>query len=193
MKILVSEEVIFHSRILVTYWCFYWPSNRRIHITKETLRYLGSDYRVEPGHGVERNTYLRDHNIETFLIIPSDKYRDVSQLALFISWVMDRLVPRVRCTCWLHRWIWSRRVQVFDAFYTFSFSTTPRRPAATTRWTATPPPKNFALWDTLNTPSRIFTASKWHSSWQPPEPSVSGAKGALCPLIDSNLVTGCEL
>jgi len=48
----------------------------RIHITKETLRYLGSDYRVEPGHGGERNGYLRDHNIETFLIIPSDKYRD---------------------------------------------------------------------------------------------------------------------
>ncbi|EFX90212.1 adenylyl cyclase, partial [Daphnia pulex] len=50
----------------------------RIHITKETLKYLGSDYRVEPGHGGERNGYLRDHNIETFLIIPSDKYRDVS-------------------------------------------------------------------------------------------------------------------
>ncbi|XP_057377418.1 adenylate cyclase type 5-like [Daphnia carinata] len=48
----------------------------RIHITKETLKYLGSDYRVEPGHGGERNGYLRDHNIETFLIIPSDKYRD---------------------------------------------------------------------------------------------------------------------
>lgn len=52
--------------------------NRRIHITKDTLRYLGSDYRVEPGHGGERNGFLRDHNIETFLIIPSDKYRDVN-------------------------------------------------------------------------------------------------------------------
>ena len=51
---------------------------RRIHITKDTLRYLGSDYRVEPGHGGERNGFLRDHNIETFLIIPSDKYRDVT-------------------------------------------------------------------------------------------------------------------
>lgn len=57
--------------------------DRRIHITKETLRYLGSDYRVEPGHGGDRNGYLRDHNIETFLIIPSDKYRDVSTLFLF--------------------------------------------------------------------------------------------------------------
>ncbi|XP_023704779.1 adenylate cyclase type 5 isoform X2 [Cryptotermes secundus] len=47
----------------------------RVHITKETLRYLDGDYAVEPGHGGERNAYLRDHNIETFLIVPADTYR----------------------------------------------------------------------------------------------------------------------
>jgi adenylate cyclase 5 len=51
---------------------------RRVHITKETLRYLDGDYEVEPGHGGERNAYLRDHNIETFLIVPADTYRTVS-------------------------------------------------------------------------------------------------------------------
>jgi len=51
---------------------------RRIHITKETLRFLGGDYAVEPGYGGERNAYLRDHNIETFLIVPADTYRVVS-------------------------------------------------------------------------------------------------------------------
>ena len=41
---------------------------RRVHITEETLSYLNGDYAVEAGNGVERNTYLRDHNIETYLI-----------------------------------------------------------------------------------------------------------------------------
>jgi len=54
---------------------------RRIHITKETLRFLDGDYAVEPGHGGERNAYLRDHNIETFLIVPADTYRVVSSSA----------------------------------------------------------------------------------------------------------------
>ncbi|XP_047740050.1 adenylate cyclase type 5 [Hyalella azteca] len=48
----------------------------RIHITSETLKSLGEDYRVEAGHGGDRNAYLKTHNIETFLIVPSDEYRD---------------------------------------------------------------------------------------------------------------------
>lgn len=51
---------------------------RRVHITRETLQCLGDDYRVEPGHGDQRNAYLKDHNIETFLIVPDDTSRVVS-------------------------------------------------------------------------------------------------------------------
>ncbi|KAL1116460.1 hypothetical protein AAG570_004933, partial [Ranatra chinensis] len=47
----------------------------RVHITKETLRYLNGDYQVEPGDGGDRNSYLRDHNIETFLIVPPDNFK----------------------------------------------------------------------------------------------------------------------
>ncbi|XP_023223232.1 adenylate cyclase type 5-like [Centruroides sculpturatus] len=50
----------------------------RIHITKETLKCLNGDYEVEPGNGGERNAYLRDHNIETYLIIMDDKQRPVN-------------------------------------------------------------------------------------------------------------------
>ncbi|KDR18711.1 Adenylate cyclase type 5, partial [Zootermopsis nevadensis] len=53
----------------------------RVHITKETLRYLDGDYEVEPGHGGERNSYLRDHNIETFLIVPANTYRTTKRPA----------------------------------------------------------------------------------------------------------------
>lgn len=51
---------------------------RRIHVTKETLGYLSGDYRVEAGNGGERNNYLKMQNIETFLIVPDDNYKDVS-------------------------------------------------------------------------------------------------------------------
>lgn len=47
----------------------------RVHITKETLVYLGDSYEVEPGEGGERNSYLKTHNIETFLIVPKDECR----------------------------------------------------------------------------------------------------------------------
>ncbi|EEB11764.1 adenylate cyclase, putative [Pediculus humanus corporis] len=47
----------------------------RVHITKETLACLNGEYKTEPGHGGERNSYLRDQNIETYLIVPSTSPR----------------------------------------------------------------------------------------------------------------------
>lgn len=51
----------------------------RVHITRDTFVFLDGDYAVEPGHGAERNSYLRDHNIETLLIVPEKSKR--SQLS----------------------------------------------------------------------------------------------------------------
>ncbi|XP_076034454.1 adenylate cyclase type 6-like isoform X2 [Oratosquilla oratoria] len=48
----------------------------RIHVTRETLKYLSGDYRVEPGQGGERHHYLKMQNVETFLIVPDEEYRD---------------------------------------------------------------------------------------------------------------------
>lgn len=50
-----------------------------MHITKETLKCLDGDYEVEAGKGAERNSYLKDHQIETYLIVPGDIYRPVSR------------------------------------------------------------------------------------------------------------------
>ncbi|XP_067890937.1 adenylate cyclase type 5 isoform X1 [Heterodontus francisci] len=47
----------------------------RIHITKATLNYLNGDYEVEAGSGGERNVYLKDHNIETYLIVGCSQKR----------------------------------------------------------------------------------------------------------------------
>ncbi|XP_061719175.1 adenylate cyclase type 5-like isoform X2 [Cydia pomonella] len=55
----------------------------RVHITKETLQCLGTDYKVEPGHGDQRNAYLKDHNIETYLIVPDDTSRVVSYTSYY--------------------------------------------------------------------------------------------------------------
>ncbi|XP_047619559.1 adenylate cyclase type 1 [Phacochoerus africanus] len=45
----------------------------KVHITKSTLACLNGDYEVEPGHGHERNSFLKTHNIETFFIVPSHR------------------------------------------------------------------------------------------------------------------------
>ncbi|XP_055544586.1 adenylate cyclase type 6 [Wyeomyia smithii] len=47
----------------------------RVHITKETLNSLGDHYEVEEGKGHERNNYLKDHQIQTYLIVPKESYR----------------------------------------------------------------------------------------------------------------------
>ncbi|XP_077572716.1 adenylate cyclase type 6-like isoform X3 [Stigmatopora nigra] len=47
----------------------------RIHITKATLQYLNEDYEVEPGFGGERNVYLKEKSIETFLVLGCSQKR----------------------------------------------------------------------------------------------------------------------
>lgn len=51
------------------------PSHSRIHITRATLQYLNGDYEVEPGRGGERNAYLKEQRIETFLILGASQKR----------------------------------------------------------------------------------------------------------------------
>lgn len=64
---------------LISHKYLYFLFFRRVHITKETLKCLDGDYEVEQGKGAERNSYLKDHQIETYLIVPGDIYRPVSK------------------------------------------------------------------------------------------------------------------
>ncbi|XP_030625653.1 adenylate cyclase type 6 [Chanos chanos] len=82
----------------------------RIHITKATLQYLNGDYEVEPGFGGERNAYLKDNNIETFLVLGCSQKRKEekammakmqqtranSSEGLMPRWVPDRSFSRTK-------------------------------------------------------------------------------------------------
>ncbi|XP_077075053.1 adenylate cyclase type 6 [Siphateles boraxobius] len=82
----------------------------RIHITKATLQYLNGDYEVEPGYGGERNAYLNNNNIETFLVLGcSQKRKEEKALmakmqraranssdGLMPRWVPDRSFSRTK-------------------------------------------------------------------------------------------------
>ncbi|XP_060912706.1 adenylate cyclase type 6-like [Labrus mixtus] len=82
----------------------------RIHITKATLQYLNEDYEVEAGFGGERNAYLKENNIETFLVLGCSQKRkeEKAMLAkmqraransaegLMPRWVPDRSFSRTK-------------------------------------------------------------------------------------------------
>ncbi|XP_061909905.1 adenylate cyclase type 6 isoform X2 [Entelurus aequoreus] len=82
----------------------------RIHITKATLEYLNGDYEVEPGFGGERNAYLKDNIIETFLVLGCSQKRKEekammakmqrtranSNEGLMPRWVPDRTFARTK-------------------------------------------------------------------------------------------------
>lgn len=57
---------VYYILILVFLFQYF---HRRIHITGETLSFLKSDYEVERANGIDRDAFLRDHNIETWFIV----------------------------------------------------------------------------------------------------------------------------
>lgn len=89
---------------------------RRVHITKATLDYLGDRFEVEPGGGAGRESYLADHKIETYLIVPPKVGKlTPSTLLRFIL-----VVVTLRCWCagvwaephcrvWAKEWMYSGR------------------------------------------------------------------------------------
>ncbi|XP_068183151.1 adenylate cyclase type 6-like [Antennarius striatus] len=82
----------------------------RIHITRATLQYLNGDYEVEPGSGGDRNAYLKEHNIETFLVLGCSQKRKEEKAmmakmqrvransveGLIPRWVPDRSFSRTK-------------------------------------------------------------------------------------------------
>jgi len=49
----------------------------KINLNRATLDALSGEYEVEAGHGGTRDSYLRDHGIDTFFIVPPAHRRKV--------------------------------------------------------------------------------------------------------------------
>lgn len=60
----------------------------RVHVTRATLDALGGEYEVEAGHGDTRDSYLRDHSVDTYFIIPPAHRRKVN------AWLRSFVSPR---------------------------------------------------------------------------------------------------
>ncbi|XP_041365496.1 adenylate cyclase type 1-like isoform X2 [Gigantopelta aegis] len=58
----------------------------RVHITKATLEHLHGEYEVEPGNGRDRNSTLREQQIETFLIKPKRQKKQSGSMNLTRDW-----------------------------------------------------------------------------------------------------------
>lgn len=43
--------------------------HRRVHITSVTLEHLNGAYKVEDGDGQERDPYLKEHSVITYLVV----------------------------------------------------------------------------------------------------------------------------
>lgn len=48
---------------------FFLLSDRRVHITEATLKHLNKAYEVEEGNGHLRDPYLKELNVQTYLVI----------------------------------------------------------------------------------------------------------------------------
>ncbi|XP_069111853.1 uncharacterized protein [Argopecten irradians] len=63
----------------------------RVHLTKETLRYLDDEYEVEPGNGGDRDPYLREHGVQTYLIKEVHSRRTANR---FLDKSLENIKPK---------------------------------------------------------------------------------------------------
>ncbi|XP_072381948.1 adenylyl cyclase 78C isoform X1 [Diabrotica undecimpunctata] len=65
----------------------------QVHISESTYQCLGGAYEVEPGNGQDRDAYLREHNVVTYLIKQCEPMRSRKRLASRPSIFSNKLWP----------------------------------------------------------------------------------------------------
>ncbi|XP_077362966.1 adenylate cyclase type 2-like isoform X1 [Festucalex cinctus] len=78
----------------------------RVHISSVTLDYLKGSYKVEPGDGQSRDSYLKEHGVVTFLVInpKTDKHSPLLGLRSRPSLDGGKMRASVRMTRYLESW-----------------------------------------------------------------------------------------
>uniref|UniRef100_A0A3Q2EJE7 Adenylate cyclase type 2 n=1 Tax=Cyprinodon variegatus TaxID=28743 RepID=A0A3Q2EJE7_CYPVA len=78
----------------------------RVHISSVTLEHLKGSYKVEPGDGQSRDSYLKEHNVVTYLVINPKTERHSPHLGLRSCPSLDGGKTRasVRMTRYLESW-----------------------------------------------------------------------------------------
>ncbi|KAM9776879.1 adenylate cyclase type 2-like isoform 1-T1 [Syngnathus typhle] len=78
----------------------------RVHISSVTLEYLKGSYKVEPGDGQSRDSYLKEHGVVTFLVInpKTDKHSPLLGLRSRPSLDGGKMRASVRMTRYLESW-----------------------------------------------------------------------------------------
>lgn len=82
-----SPRIRWYTRVL--FFIFSWPINlnfllthlRRVHISEAAYQCLNGVYEVDPGNGQERDAYLREHDVQTYLIKQVEPMRTRRRLA----------------------------------------------------------------------------------------------------------------
>ncbi|XP_077599161.1 adenylate cyclase type 2b [Stigmatopora nigra] len=78
----------------------------RVHISSVTLDYLKGSYKVEPGDGQSRDSYLKEHGVVTFLVINPQTEKHSPLLGLRSRPSLDggKMRASVRMTRYLESW-----------------------------------------------------------------------------------------
>uniref|UniRef100_A0A3Q4M4D7 Adenylate cyclase type 2 n=1 Tax=Neolamprologus brichardi TaxID=32507 RepID=A0A3Q4M4D7_NEOBR len=78
----------------------------RVHISSVTLEHLKGSYKVEPGDGQTRDSYLKEHNVVTFLVInpKTDRHSPLLGVRSRPSLDSGKMRASVRMTRYLESW-----------------------------------------------------------------------------------------
>uniref|UniRef100_H3BZL8 Adenylate cyclase type 2 n=1 Tax=Tetraodon nigroviridis TaxID=99883 RepID=H3BZL8_TETNG len=78
----------------------------RVHISSVTLEHLNGSYKVEPGDGQSRDSYLKEHGVVTFLVVNPKTERHSPLLCLRSRPSLDggKMRASVRMTRYLESW-----------------------------------------------------------------------------------------
>ncbi|XP_043995200.1 adenylate cyclase type 2b isoform X3 [Gambusia affinis] len=102
----LPESLPNHARNCVKMGLDMCEAIKRVHISSVTLEHLKGSYKVEPGDGQSRDSYLKEHNVVTYLVINPKMERHSPLLGLRSRPSLDggKMRASVRMTRYLESW-----------------------------------------------------------------------------------------